>query len=318
MTAHVPVMLNEVIRAMSPRDGEVYVDGTFGAGGYSRALLESCACRVYAIDRDPNVAHFAQQLEERFADRFVLLAGCFSDMIRLLAAQGVDRVNGIMLDIGVSSMQLEQAERGFSFRNDGPLDMRMAQSGMSAADVVNGLEEAELADIIYQYGEERASRRIAKAIVAARAVKPFERTHELAQVVHKALGGKKDKTDPATRTFQALRIYVNDELGELSRALSASEQLLTSGGRMVVVTFHSLEDRIVKNFFQLRSGETGGVSRHLPTAGVGQSVTAMALPTFFRQKKLSVSDAEAAANRRARSAKLRVAVRSDAPAGGET
>ena len=310
---HDPVMLQEMIAAMMPKDGEVYVDGTFGAGGYSHALLESAHCTVYAIDRDPNVKTFARALEEKFRGRFVLLAGCFSDMVSLLASQGVTSVDGIVLDIGVSSMQLNEAERGFSFKNDGPLDMRMSQAGMSAADVVNNMDEKEIADILYNYGEEKMSYRIAKSIVAARKEKPFTRTGELADVVRKALGGRYQKTDLATRTFQALRIYVNDELGELSRALSAAEQVLTPGGRLVVVTFHSIEDRLVKQFFQLRSGETGGASRHLPTVGDGRSVKAMTLPTFFRQEKIIVSDTEATTNPRARSAKLRRAVRTEHP-----
>jgi 16S rRNA (cytosine1402-N4)-methyltransferase len=304
-------MLHEMLAALNPRGGEQIVDGTFGAGGYTRAILEKADCNVFSIDRDSHVHRFADTLKAEFDGRFVFLSGSFGQMLSLLTAQGVESVNGIVLDIGVSSMQLDEAERGFSFKKDGPLDMRMAQTGVTAADLVNHAPEAELADIIHHYGEEKAARRIAKAIVQARAEKPFTTTHQLAALVAKVIGRGKGKIDPATRTFQALRIHVNDELGELVRALEAAEQLLAPGGRLVVVTFHSLEDRIVKRFFQSRTGGLEeSTSRHVPV------VSRKTEPTSFRfeqRKAVKASGDEAAANPRARSAKLRWAVRTNAP-----
>lgn len=309
-------MLHEMLAALNAQGGERIVDGTFGAGGYTRAILESADCQVFAIDRDSHVHQFADRLKTEFDGRFVFLSGSFGQMMQLLAAQGVEAVDGIVLDIGVSSMQLDEAERGFSFKKDGPLDMRMAQSGkeagITAADLVNSASETELADIIHHYGEEKAARRIAKAIVQARAERPITTTHQLAGLVAKVVGRGAGKIDPATRTFQALRIHVNDELGELVRALTAAEQLLVPGGRLVVVTFHSLEDRIVKRFFQSRSGgleET--VSRHVPLQGKSQVRNSFELEV---RKALKASEAEAAVNARARSAKLRWGVRTDAPA----
>jgi 16S rRNA (cytosine1402-N4)-methyltransferase len=306
---HFPVMLPQMLEAMQPADGDVYVDGTFGAGGYSKALLESAHCTVYAIDRDPNVATLAQALTEKFPGRFFWLTGSFGDMCELLAARGVTSVNGIVLDIGVSSMQLNTPERGFSFKGDGPLDMRMSASGESAADIVNHASEGELADILYQYGEERKSRQIARAIVNAR---PITRTSELAGIVRRVIRG--GDIDPSTRTFQALRIKVNDELGELERALAAAERLLAPKGRLVIVTFHSLEDRIVKQFLQSRSGETRGESRHLPSIGVTQKPVADILPIFLLAQKKPVlpCEEEIRINSRSRSAKLRAATRTEA------
>lgn len=313
---HLPVLLAEVLHYLAPRDGEVFVDGTFGAGGYSRAILEAAECTVFGIDRDPTVKPHADRLAADFPGRFKLLAGCFGDMEALLAAEGVSRVDGVVLDIGVSSMQLDEAVRGFSFQADGPLDMRMGAEGPTAAELVNKLEAEELADIIYKYGEERHSRRIARAIVAMRAKRPFVRTRELAEVVERAIPGgaaKKGGIHPATRTFQALRIMVNDELGELERGLAAAERLLGAEGRLVVVTFHSLEDRIVKNFLRVRAGETGGASRHLPEQ---KPVRA---PSFslLNRKAVQASAEEAAINPRARSAKLRAARRTAAEAWSE-
>lgn len=302
---HAPVMLREVLASLQPQGGQRYVDGTFGAGGYTRGILEAADCAVYAIDRDPDVRVMADELKERFGDRFVFLPGTFGQMVSLLAAQGIDKVDGIVLDIGVSSMQIDQAERGFSFRQDGPLDMRMGQSGMSAADVVNELDEQPLADIIYRYGEERASRRIAKAIVAARAEGRIETTKQLANIVASVLGRGKQGIDPATRTFQALRIHVNDELGELERALEAAETLLAPGGKLVVVTFHSLEDRIVKRFMQDRAGMGKSVSRYAPLPEDDAETTFELTP----RKALAAQPDEVANNPRARSAKLRVATR---------
>jgi len=312
---HFPVMLPQMLSAMQPKADAVYVDGTFGAGGYSKALLEAADCIVYAIDRDPDVAETAKQLQSLFPNRFFLLAGSFSEMVALLAAQKVHKVDGIVLDIGVSSMQLDQPERGFSFRADGALDMRMSQSGISAADIVNSYGEEELANLIYEYGDERKSRHIANAIVKERAVAPITTTLQLANIVRRVVRkSHKDALDPATRTFQALRIEVNQELAELEAALEASESLLKPQGRIVVVTFHSLEDKIVKRFFKSRSGETGGVSRHLPFHEGTHGNVAEALPTFFLEvrKAIPPDDEEVKENVRSRSAKLRYAVRSEA------
>lgn len=312
---HIPVLLTEVIAALRPADGETYVDGTFGAGGYARAVLESADCRIIAIDRDPDAIERANAFKAEFSDRFSILSGCFGDMDGLLADAGEGAVDGVMLDIGVSSFQLDEAERGFSFREDGPLDMRMSSAGESAADVVNAYEEEALANIIYQYGEERKSRRIAAAIVRRRAEQPFERTLDLAALVEAVLGrprpakGRK-AVHPATRTFQALRIHVNDELGELTRGLKAAEVALKPNGRLVVVSFHSLEDRLVKSFMAERSGYVPAASRHAPMP-TGPDVP----PSFYLEKRgvIKPSAEEEARNPRARSAKMRVAIRTDAP-----
>lgn len=312
---HISVMLNEVLEALSLEKDKTYVDGTFGAGGYSRAILEKNVSMLWAIDRDSNVVATANNLKSIYPGKFELLQGCFSEMKSLLEAQGQNYVDGIVLDIGVSSMQLDQAERGFSFMQDGPLDMRMSDHGMTAADVVNNTEEEELANIIYQYGEERASRRVAKAIVKAREEKIFTRTMELSKVVEAAVGGPKYKKGKkqihgATRTFQALRIFVNDELGELKRALVAAENILSPGGRLCVVTFHSLEDRIVKEFFKIRSGEASRGSRHMPAGELEQNPPSFEM--LFRGGK-KASQEEIKNNTRSRSAKLRAAIRTDAP-----
>lgn len=308
---HIPVLRDEMLAAIQPTHGEIYVDGTFGAGGYSKALLEAAQCTVYAIDRDPSVAGLAEKLAQDFPGRFFWLMGNFSDMVNLLASHGVMSVHGIVLDIGVSSMQIDTPDRGFSFRTNGPLDMRMSSSGQSAADLINTAEEDELADILYHYGEERRARAIARAIVKARATAPITQTLELAEIIRRVVKG--GVIDPATRSFQALRIKVNDELGELERALDAAQHLLTSGGRLVVVTFHSLEDRIVKKFFQSRSGETRGGSRHLPQAGEIPLKAADSLPPFLlvQKKPITATDLEARSNPRSRSAKLRYATRQE-------
>lgn len=307
---HIPVLLHEVVAALAPADGEVMVDGTFGAGGYSLAVLDAARCRVFAIDRDPSAVAAGRALPQAVDGRLTILAGRYGDMDSLVRAAGHMHVDGIALDIGVSSMQIDQAERGFSFAKDGPLDMRMEQSGPSAADVVNSASEAELADIIFHLGEEKFARRVARAIVAARADTPFSRTLQLAEVVRSAVRKSGDGIDPATRTFQALRIHVNDELGELERGLEAAERLLAPGGRLAVVTFHSLEDRVVKTFLKKRSGDVPAPSRHLPAAHVGPA------PTFqlLGRKAVAPTEAECRANPRARSAKLRAARRTDAPA----
>ena len=308
--AHLPVMCAEVVSALDPRAGDVFVDGTFGAGGYTAAVLEAADCRVFGIDRDPRVQIHADRIAAAYPGRFRLLRGRFGDMADLLAGIGVDAVDGVALDIGVSSMQLDQAERGFSFQQDGPLDMRMADQGETAADLVNNRDEAELADIIYLYGEERRSRAVARAIIAARSEKPITRTRELAERVARVVRSTPG-IHPATRTFQALRIAVNDELGELRRGLVAAERLLRPQGRLAVVTFHSLEDRVVKRFFDRRSGKQAGASRHMPETGGSQRAPSFAM---IHKGALAATDSEAAANPRARSAKLRAARRTDAPA----
>ena len=301
---HIPVLLHEAVDALQPRAGGRYVDGTFGAGGYTTAMLDRADCQVIAIDRDPDAIGAGRALAERYAPRLRLIEGRFGDMAELLSAEGVDDIDGVALDLGVSSMQFDQADRGFSFRASGPLDMRMEKSGPSAADLVNEADEAELADIIFRYGEERRSRRVARAIVEARKQKRIETTGELAEIVRRAVGPQgRDESDPATRTFQALRIAVNDELGELERGLAAAEQVLAPGGRLAVVSFHSLEDRAVKEFVRARAGRMPGPSRHAPPRADAE----VAKLRDLTRKPVLPSAAEIAANPRARSARLRVA-----------
>jgi 16S rRNA (cytosine1402-N4)-methyltransferase len=314
--SHTPVMLRQVLAALAPRDGEVFVDGTFGAGGYASAILDAADCTVWAIDRDPDAVALAARLVERYRGRLTVLQGRFGDMEALLRAHGVTAVDGVTLDVGVSSMQIDQPGRGFSFRHDGPLDMRMDQAGLSAADVVNDTDQETLADIIFLYGEERQARRIARAICAARRERPFTRTNELAETVRRACrrgtrGRGRETLDPATRTFQALRIHVNDELDELMRGLDAAERLLRAGGRLAVVSFHSLEDRRVKNFLDRRAGARAQGSRHHPAVAI-----AAAAPSFrlSGRRAIRAEAHEITANPRARSARLRVAVRTNAPA----
>src|SRR3990167_9960511 len=303
---HVPVLAREVIDALRPRDGGRYVDGTFGGGGYTAAMLDRADCRVIAIDRDPDAIAAGQALAGRYAPRLRLIEGRFGDMAELLSAEGVKDVDGVALDLGVSLMQFDRAERGFSFRGDGPLDMRMEKRGPSAADLVNEADEAELADIFWRYGEERRSRRVARAIVEARKAKKIETTGELAEIVRRAVGpSAKDESDPATRAFQALRIAVNDELGELERGLAAAESVLAPGGRLAVVSFHSLEDRAVKEYVRARAGRTPGPSRHAPPRAAEHEVTLRDLT----RKPVLPTESEVAANPRARSARLRVAER---------
>ena len=310
--SHDPVLIDEVIDALQPRDGGAYVDGTFGAGGYTRAILDTADCRVWAIDRDPDAVRNAATLVEEYAGRLTVIEGRFGDMVRILGDNGVTSVDGIALDLGVSSMQLDDPARGFSFRHDGPLDMRQGQYGRSAADLVNEAEESVLADIIYRYGEERQARRIARAIVAARADTPLTRTGQLADIVRDTYrGGSRSKTDPATRTFQAIRIHVNDELGELERGLDAAEILLAPGGRLAMVSFHSLEDSIAKEFLRTRAGERPAGSRHLPAAEPKNFE-----PSFRLTKRGTVkpSHEEERRNPRSRSARLRFAERTAVPA----
>ena len=304
---HIPVLLDEVIEALAPAPGSLIVDATFGAGGYTRRLLDAGAT-VHAFDRDPDAIAAGQTWAEtrESPPRLVLHPRRFSEMVAALAEAGIARVDGVVMDIGVSSMQLDQPERGFAFAADGPLDMRMAQDGPSAADFVNEADESDIADVLFRYGEERQSRRVARAIVAAR---PLSTTGELARVVRKALGHRPGAPkDPATRSFQAIRIHVNAELDELEAALAAAESLLRSGGRLAVVSFHSLEDRIVKQFLREAAGAVAGGSRHLP------QVVKAAAPTFSDlSRAIRPSEGELARNPRARSATLRAATRTAAP-----
>ena len=297
---HTPVLINTIMNNIQPKG--TWIDGTFGAGGYSRALLESGAVKVFGIDKDPNVIKLSQNLSEEFSERFSFFSGKFSNVEEFVDKAIVD---GVIFDLGVSSMQLDQAKRGFSFRHDGPLDMRMGEGGLSAADIVNSFEEEEIADILFQYGEEKSSRLIAKKIVSAR---PITSTLSLSAIIHGCFNNRTDtKTHPATKSFQALRIAVNDELAELVRGLEAAERILKPGGELVVVTFHSLEDRIVKKFLRSRSIGRGNANRHSP---ISEDVS----PSFILKssKPYLVKDNERQSNPRSRSAKLRIAIRSDA------
>jgi 16S rRNA (cytosine1402-N4)-methyltransferase len=304
---HVPVLGREAVEMLNPRGGGVYVDATFGAGGYSRAILDAADTRVIGIDRDRTAIAGGFDLVDRSNGRLTLVEDRFSNLAGVCAAQGISAVDGVVMDVGVSSMQVDEAGRGFSFRLDGPLDMRMGQHGPTAADVVARVSEADLASIIYIFGEERHSRAVARAIVAARKETPITTTRALAEIVSKVVWSKPNEIHPATRTFQALRIFVNEELDELHLALSAAEHMLKPGGRLVVVSFHSLEDRVVKNFLGAR-GKTGGGSRHLPEM-------AQSAPSFriLTKRPVTAGDNEVRGNPRARSAKLRAAERTDAP-----
>jgi len=306
LVRHIPVLINPVLDYLDVRDGSLIIDGTFGAGGYTRAILAKANCRVIAIDRDPSAITRGWDLVEAAQGRLTLVEDTFS---ALEDAAGGERVDGVVLDLGVSSMQLDEPERGFSFRHEGPLDMRMSGEGPSAADVVARASERDLANIIYLLGEERHSRAVARAIVKARETQPIATTSALAEIVSRVVRGKPGEIHPATRTFQALRLFVNDELGELVRALAAAERVLKPGGRLVVVSFHSLEDRIVKTFLAERSGARAG-SRHLPMSE--------GTPATFRvmtKRPVTASEQEIAGNPRSRSAKLRAAERTDAAPG---
>jgi 16S rRNA (cytosine1402-N4)-methyltransferase len=306
---HIPVLLDDVIDVLAPRDDAVYVDGTFGGGGYSEALLNAAHCRVFGIDRDPEAVRRGRDLAERYAERLRILEGRFGEMAQLLASENTEPVAGIALDLGVSSTQLDAPERGFSFRFDGPLDMRMSGAGESAADLVATLSESDLAEVIRGLGEERFARRIARAINAARQRRPIRRTTELAEIVRAAIPQSEPGQDPATRTFQALRIAVNDELGELDRGLAAAEQLLMPGGRLAVVSFHSLEDRRVKEFLRRRSDMAPRASRHRPVGAESPPPSF----TLLTRRAVKPSAAEIAHNPRARAARLRAAARTAAP-----
>jgi 16S rRNA (cytosine1402-N4)-methyltransferase len=305
---HVPVLGRQAVEMLSPRPGGTYIDATFGAGGYSRAILAIGGTRVIGIDRDRTAITGGFDLVDRSEGRLTLVEDRFSNLAEICAAEGVTAVDGVVMDVGVSSMQLDEATRGFSFRLDGPLDMRMGQTGPSAADVIAKASEAELADIIYIFGEERHSRGVARAIVAARKDAQITTTRALADIVARVVRAKPGDIHPATRTFQGLRIFVNEELQELQTALEAAERVLKPGGRLAVVSFHSLEDRIVKNFLGER-GKSGGGSRHLPE--VKQAAPSFRLLT---KRPVTPDDSEVSANPRARSAKLRAAERTDAPA----
>jgi 16S rRNA (cytosine1402-N4)-methyltransferase len=300
---HIPVLLAEVLKTLSPQPGEVILDGTFGGGGYSAAFLDAAPCTVWAMDRDPEAISRGASLAARHPGRLHLLEGCFGDMVAHLASQGVAALDGVVLDLGVSSFQIDTPGRGFSFRMDGPLDMRMGRDGPSAADLVNTLDERELADILWEFGEERHSRRVARAIIRVRAETPFTTTTALAEVIRRAVPRDPSGMDGATRSFQALRIRVNDELGEVTRGLEQAMRIIAPGGRIVVVSFHSLEDRLVKRAFQKASGRSPAASRHDP--GALMAIAAPAPFELLTQRSIRPGAAEVSANPRARSAHLR-------------
>ena len=310
-TIHLPVLLPEVIQALLPKDGDVIVDGTFGGGGYTRAILRSANCKVVGLDRDPLAIERGKEVVREFPGRLSLVNGTFGSMKDLLASQDIEAVDGIVLDLGVSSDQIEIAERGFSFQQDGPLDMRMGDTGISAAGVVNSYSEQTLAGIIYVFGEEPRANSVARAIVAARLKGEISRTSELASLCARVIGRQANGNHPATRTFQALRIHVNDELGELARGLNAAESLLKPGGRLVVVSFHSLEDRMVKRFLSERCGKSAQGSRHLPFSNAKSDLPSFAVCS---KKAVTAGREELSRNARARSAKLRFATRTVQPA----
>ena len=309
---HTSVLLDEVLRVMAPANGKTYIDATFGRGGYSKAILAASAnCRVVAVDRDPDAVAVGRALEAEHPDRFKIVEAKFSEIGDVARSLGLEGVDGVAMDIGVSSAHLDDAARGFSFQKDAALDMRMSKEGVTAADVVNSSSETDLANIIYQYGEERRSRRIAKEIVKQRSAGPIETTLQLAGLVERVVGAPRQsrRTHPATKTFQALRIFVNDEIHELAFGLSGAEHILIEGGCLAVVTFHSIEDRLTKQFLAIRSGYTSAVSRHQPPVADARA------PSFSTLSRRAVkpSNDEIAANPRARSAKLRWAERTGAP-----
>jgi len=302
MSGHIPVMLEEVLATLQPRSGAIYLDATFGGGGYAAAILAAADCTLWAIDRDPDAIARGAALAAAHPGRLHLMHACFGDMLESLGRHGVTALDGVVMDLGMSSFQIDQAERGFSFRTEGPLDMRMGRSGPSAADLVNTLPEAELARILAEFGEERHARRVARAILRERATAPITTTGRLASIIRSAVPRDPSGMDGATRSFQGLRIAVNDELGEIERGLSAAETLLAPGGRLVVVSFHSLEDRIVKRHMARATGRAGAASRHDPA-----SLMPRAAPDFaaLTNRAARPGDAETRSNPRARSARLR-------------
>ncbi|HUT50355.1 MAG TPA: 16S rRNA (cytosine(1402)-N(4))-methyltransferase RsmH [Alphaproteobacteria bacterium] len=310
---HTPVLLREVLDLLQPRSGAVYVDGTFGGGGYARALLAAADCFVWGIDRDPDAIARGERLVRDHDGRLTLIHGRFGDLAAMLAERAVSVVDGVTFDLGVSSPQIDDPARGFSFRADGPLDMRMERDGPSAADVVNEMDEPDLKGLIRAFGEERRAVAVAKAIVRARQTAPITRTGQLAEIVRGAVPPARDGIDPATRTFQALRVFVNNELGELDRGLVGAERVLSAGGRLVVVSFHSLEDRRVKQFMRERGDRAPAGSRHLPEPSTPTEPSFRVLTT----RPIRPHDDEIARNPRARSARLRAAERTAAPAIGD-
>ena len=307
---HVSVMTNEVVSGLNPRNGGIYVDGTFGQGGYSRAILDAAATRVFGIDRDPAAIDFGAELINEYPSRLTLIQGCFGDITKIMANEGISHVDGIMLDLGVSSPQIDNPDRGFSFRYDGPLDMRMENKGPTAADFINGATEEDIANVIYEYGDERYSRRIARRIVEARKLKPILSTSQLVNIIHSNVRRSRDGIHPATRTFMALRIQVNDELGELNRGLISAERILKPGGRLAVVAFHSLEDKKIKSFLHERGGLAAKGSRHMPETNEVNMAPSLNL---VKRGVIKPAVSEVLSNPRSRSAKLRVAERTDAP-----
>lgn len=314
--AHVPVLLPEVLQYLQPADGETYIDGTFGVGGYSRAILEAANCNLIAIDRDPDAIKIARHLHQDYPDRFTVMQGCFGDIQTLCDKSLYDdqaiaeerKIDGIVFDFGVSSPQIDQAKRGFSFRLDGPLDMRMGQTGQTAATLINAASADQLTFIFKQYGEERFARKMANAIVKERVNDPFETTTQLARLAQKVIPFSKDKRDPATRIFQALRIAINDELNEIDRGLEGGFALIRPGGRLIVVSFHSLEDRRVKHFMREKAGLGASISRHAPHPNPDPTISSLEILT---KRPVRPSLDEVQANPRARSARLRVAVKSN-------
>ena len=307
--SHQSVLLSEVLGAMAPQPHEVLVDGTFGAGGYTKAMLDKAECKVIAIDRDPDVAPFANAIIGRYgAARFELLQGSFGEMESLLASRGITEVDGIVLDLGVSSMQLDTKERGFSFMGDSALDMRMSKEGRDAASFINEASEEEIADTLYLYGGERKSRRIARKICEERKIEPITRTGRLASIIRSGVGHHHEKIDAATRSFQAIRIWVNDELGELERALQAAERLLSHGGRLIVISFHSLEDTIVKRFLEQKTGKRHGMSRHTIMHD-NDDKSVVASFGVLMKRAITPTEEEIKRNPRSRSAKMRAAIR---------
>ncbi len=304
--SHIPVLLNDAIKYLAPRDGETYIDCTFGAGGYSRAILEKANCKVIGIDQDPEVIIFAEELQRNYHDRFMFWSYNFTQIIQQMHINSIPQVDGIVLDLGVSSMQLDRGERGFSFMHEGPLDMRMSRKGKSAIDLVNQESEEEIARIIYTYGDERDARKIARRIISEREIAPIVTTGRLAQIVRSAIGFKKSKIDLATKTFQAIRIWVNEELSVLEKLLEDSEKILKPGGRIVVVSFHSLEDRIVKTFLKSKSAKKIALSKY---ADQGSRYDPNAVYKVLTKKSIKPGVEETVYNPRARSAKLRAAMK---------